>query len=255
MGCKKVLLAVMIMCLTLLPVGMQGWAIQEPFQELISIEQVLDFLGCNTEYLNVNGWCVLNENYMSIIDLKSLASKAAEFFGLEKGYDLFSSQGNGIRQVSIRGVNKGGQVISIVCQSIQTLADKNQGHESYIVVDIVDSTQKVNSRAAKALLKGFFDTIGVNPTITVTLVGSFKGQIEPSNMQSICSSMLGYLKARAIEGLHEEGLVSISGYSPALGEGIVSGGRPVNLQVAMRYNSYKDRTYIWVGTPIISIEY
>jgi hypothetical protein len=254
-GYKKVLLSAIIICLTLLPVSVQGWAVQESFQELVSIEQVLDFVGCNREYLNASGWCMLNKDYMSLSDLKSLARKAADFFDLKQSYDFFSSQGNGIRQVSIRGVNKGGQVISIVCQSIQTLADKNQGYESYIAVDIVDSTHKVNSRAVKALLKEFFDTIGMNPTITVTLVGSFKGRLEPSDMQSICSSLFGCLRARVVEGLHEGGLMSISGYSPALGKGIVSGGRPVNLQVALRYNSYKGRTYIWVGTPIISIEY
>ena len=42
---------------------------------------------------------------------------------------------------------------------------------------------------------------------------------------------------------------------PLLDENIISGGKPVNVQVAMRYNSYKDKTYLWIGVPVISIEY
>ncbi len=254
MGYKKILLSAIIICLTLFPISKQGWAVQQPFQELISIDQVLDFVGCDREYLNVNGWCLLNKDYMPFSDLKSLAAKAAHFFGVE-GYGFSSSQGNGVRQVSIKGVNKGGQVVSIMCQSVQTLAEDDEGYENYMVVDIVDGTHKGNSRAVRDSLEEFFGTVGVNATITVTLVGSFEGQLEPGHMRSICKGVLEYLEARAIEGLYQEGLMSISGYSPALGKGIVSGGRPINIQVALRYNSYKGRTYIWVGTPIINVEY
>lgn len=254
-GYKKILLAVITISLTLFPVSVQGWAVQKPSQEFVSIEQVFDFMGCNREYLNVNGWCMLSEDYMSINSLKSLANKAADFFGLEQGYDLFSSQGNGIRQVNMRGINKNGQVISIVCQSIYTLVNKNQRHESYIVVDIVDSIRDTNSLEAKALMEGFFDAMDVNADITVTLVGSFKGKLERSDMESICRDLFNCVQASMVEGIQEGGLISISGYSPLLDEGIVAGGRAVNIQVAMRYSSYKDRTYLWMGTPVISIEY
>ncbi|HNU80805.1 MAG TPA: YwmB family TATA-box binding protein [Bacillota bacterium] len=29
----------------------------------------------------------------------------------------------------------------------------------------------------------------------------------------------------------------------------------VNVQLAMRYSSYDDRTYIWIGTPLIPMGY
>lgn len=254
MGYKRALLSAIIICLALFPIPRQGWAVQQSFEGFIALEQVLDFVGCDREYLNVNGWCLLNKDYMSLDDLKSLATKAAYFFELE-GYEFISTQGNGIKQVSIRGTNKYGQIISIACKSIQTLDGNNAGYESYIVVDIADDVRRANSAAVKDLLKGFFETVGVNSTITMTLSGSFKGELEPGEMRGICSEILKYLGAVEVEGLYQEGLVSVSGYAPVLGKGIVSGSRQVNVQVALRYSPYKGRTYVWIGTPIISIEY
>jgi len=253
-GYKKALLSAIIICLTLFPVSGQSLAVQQPLQGLISIEQVLGFVGCDVEYLNVTGWCVLNKGYMPFDDLKSLAQKAVDFFSVI-GYDLYYSQDDGIRQVSMRGTNKAGQVFSITCRSIQISAENGKEYENYMVVDILDGTHKANSRAVKDMIRKFFNAMGVNATITATMVGSFEGKLEAGGMQSICSGILRYLGAKEIEGLYQEGMVSISGYSPALGEGIISGGRPVNVQVALRYNSNKGRTYMWVGTPMIGIEY
>lgn len=253
MGYKKVLLLALIICVTLFSVSKQGWAVQQPFQEFISIEQALDFVGCDREYLNVNGWCLLKKGYMPFSDLKALAVQAASFFGLE-GYSFSHSQDNSIRRINIRGISKNGQVVSITCQSIRASAEGDE-HENYMVVDIMDGTHKADSRAVRSLLEEFFNTIGVNVTITVTLVGSLEGQLEPSDMRSICNGVLKHIQARTVEGLYQKGFISLSGYSPALGKGIMSGGRPVNIQVALRYNSYKGRTYIWVGTPIINVEY
>jgi len=32
-------------------------------------------------------------------------------------------------------------------------------------------------------------------------------------------------------------------------------GKKVNMNLAIRYNSYEDRTYIWLATPVITVEY
>jgi hypothetical protein len=244
------------MCLAFLPISVKGWAGQKISREFVNIDQVFDFIGSNKEYINVNGWSMLNEDYyISIGNLKLLANKASEFFELEQGYDFFSNEVDNIKQVNIRGVNNKGQAITIMCQSIQTLANKGQRYENYIVVDIVDATLNANSLDTKALMEEFFNIIGANFNITVTMVGSYKGELEHSEMQSICKHLFNCIQASVVEGIQEGGLISISGYSPLLSEGIVVGGRPMNVQVAMRYNSYKDKTYLWVGTPIICIEY
>lgn len=254
MAYKKVLLWTIIICLTSFHVSGQGWDVQQSFEGTVYPEQALDLVGCDREFLNVNGWCLLNRDYMPLDDLKLLAMEAANFFGVEE-YDLIFSQDTNIRQVNIRGTDGAGLVISITCKSIQ-VPDSNQGgYESYVLVNMSGDARSTHSQVVRNLLEGFFSTVGAKPTITLTLSGSLEGELDPGRMRSICADILRYLGAREVEGLCQEGLISISGYAPALGGEVISGNRPVNIQVGLRYNSYKGRTYVWIGTPILNIEY
>lgn len=251
MGYKNVLVVLTALVLSI-TFSFQSRAIQEP----ISIESIMISLGCTIEYLDINGWCPLKGGPKSLPELKLLAKKAAEFFGVVGDFDVFTSQGQGITQVNITGVNGRQQVVSIIiCQSKGVLNHDLGDFESYIVINVVDHSQNVDGSLFKRQVQDFLQEVGEKPAVAVTYVGSFEGRLEFTKMQNICDTMLKSLRGIAVEGIHDEGFVSISGYSMLLGKGIMSGDRQVNIQVAMRYNSYNDRTYMWVGTPIISIEY
>jgi hypothetical protein len=60
------------------------------------------------------------------------------------------------------------------------------------------------------------------------------------------------LGGRVLEGLHQPGLVSLSGYSPLLGPGRQElGGRELNFQLALRVSREGDCTWVVVGLPLI----
>jgi len=61
--------------------------------------------------------------------------------------------------------------------------------------------------------------------------------------------------AKKVEGITEENLISISAYSPRVKSSILVNEKRVNINLAMRYNSYEDKTYIWLATPVITTEY
>ncbi|OZV13462.1 hypothetical protein CIW83_04260 [Tissierella sp. P1] len=50
-------------------------------------------------------------------------------------------------------------------------------------------------------------------------------------------------------------LVSYTAYTPLIESSIFSGEKKVNLNLAIRYNENEDKTYIWIGTPIITTGY
>ncbi|MGI6188552.1 MAG: YwmB family TATA-box binding protein [Clostridiales bacterium] len=261
---KKALLATIIICLAILPISVQGWAGWSGLQNeernisekrTVSIDDLMAYAGFQREYLNINTWARLEEDCASIRVLESLADKALEFFGITGDYDHIINQGKNIKQVNVRGVNEKNQVVSIICHSVDTSGSKNGGWESYIVVDIVDRFQKAGESGAKSRMEAFFNAIGLNARITTTLVGSIKGQLKREDMEDICSDLFACIQADKAEGIIDEEFISISGYSPFIDECITSGGSNVNIQAAMRYNSYKDKTYLWIGIPIISIEY
>ncbi len=53
----------------------------------------------------------------------------------------------------------------------------------------------------------------------------------------------------------EDDILSFSIFTPYIEEYIYTGSRKMNLNIAIRFNEYEDKTYIWIGTPIITIGY
>jgi hypothetical protein len=48
---------------------------------------------------------------------------------------------------------------------------------------------------------------------------------------------------------------SVAGYATRVLHSVLAGGQPVNLQVALHENSYRNCTKVLVGSPIITVEY
>ena len=74
-------------------------------------------------------------------------------------------------------------------------------------------------------------------------------------LEEISGRILTETGAKRIEGIKDRNYISVSAYSPYIQEFIQVRGKRVNLNLAARYNSYEDKTYIWLATPVITTEY
>ena len=50
-------------------------------------------------------------------------------------------------------------------------------------------------------------------------------------------------------------MVSVTGYTPDLGDYLKAENLRINLNLAMRYDDYLGKTVIWAGTPLIAGQY
>lgn len=90
---------------------------------------------------------------------------------------------------------------------------------------------------------------------SVVLTGSLPGKTSPSEVNDIVREMVYITDAQNVQILETGGLVSISAYSPSVRQRLTFGESSVNINIALRYNSIENRTYLYVGSPIISNEY
>lgn len=74
-------------------------------------------------------------------------------------------------------------------------------------------------------------------------------------MNRISRLILDGAKAKKVNGMSEKNLISVSAYSPLIDNNIEIEGRKINMNLALRYNAFEDKTYIWLATPVITIEY
>jgi hypothetical protein len=111
-------------------------------------------------------------------------------------------------------------------------------------------------------LEGIRDTVlqvfkdyGLKPRVNSCITGTFDGKLDYKRVDQIGSVVLEAAGAKKIEGIKDENLISVSAYSPVMGDSVMTGSEKVNLNLAIRYNSLENKTYIWLGTPVIAIEY
>jgi hypothetical protein len=82
-----------------------------------------------------------------------------------------------------------------------------------------------------------------------------RGRIPESSRDFVIEEMLSCLKGNSVDSVDYNGLKSICAYSGYIPYFIKYRNDRVNLNIASRYSSFDDRTYFWIGTPVISIEY
>ncbi|HHX22817.1 MAG TPA: hypothetical protein GX723_02155, partial [Thermoanaerobacterales bacterium] len=70
----------------------------------------------------------------------------------------------------------------------------------------------------------------------------------------ILENICGYLKISDTEKMKDDYTFNIMAFSPLLSKGVQILDKNYNINIAIRYDSEEDKTYLWIGTPVISLE-
>ncbi|NMA03623.1 MAG: YwmB family TATA-box binding protein, partial [Clostridiales bacterium] len=127
--------------------------------------------------------------------------------------------------------------------------------EAHIMVDIVQNKGYKEIVGICNKVKDLLNNYHNGVETTVSLTGVHSGRLSKTEEKQKQSSIFRFLKARKIEVLEDEFFTSITAYSPLIGSHIRYGGKNVNIQLAMRYSEYEDKTYLWIATPLITTTY
>ncbi len=207
---------------------------------------------------NINAYASATDVFLDEDELVEMVKSLAEGMGLEfeqaEKVENFSKDYN---QLSVIGKNEKGYSVVIIVHSMDFtgIEDGPGGFESNIVVDVAlggDMEElPYTERKVIDLVEGYMEGARTNCCI----VGSYAERVPRDIIEAIIGSILKSAGASEVERAVYEGFVSISAYTPDIGRYVEMGENRVNLNVAMRYNSFEGRTYIWLGSPVISLEY
>lgn len=140
-----------------------------------------------------------------------------------------------------------------VCVSTQLSKDNLQ--KSNISINVINKMNHQDINDSARLLEEKFRKFGLNPKVNTCIIGCFDGKLDYEEMSRISEIILKGTKAKDIKGIYDNNLISISAYSPYIDNTIELEGKRLNMNIALRYNAYEDKTYIWLATPVITIEY
>ncbi len=214
------------------------------------------FLSAGANFVNseVYVWCNADKLQDHPDGIVSVAEGLSESVGVlkEKDYTINTLNNDFIRKTEIRGSTLDGKTVCIISQLNKSESDEN---DSSISVDIISELTQTDIYSTAKLLEEKFKSFGLNPKVNTCITGYFDGKLDYMEMSRISGLILKDAKAKKIDGMSEKNMISVSAYSPLIDNNIEIMGRMTNINLALRYNAYEDKTYIWVATPVITIEY
>lgn len=100
-----------------------------------------------------------------------------------------------------------------------------------------------------------FAVYNVEPSFSTLIQGKYNKKFSITQMKKIGEKVFFENGAEVIGKIDDGKVVSLYGYMPGLGNNIDVSRKKVNLNVALRYSEVNCCTYIWIGNPIITLEY
>lgn len=150
---------------------------------------------------------------------------------------------------AILKIEKGNILIVIKTKKMQS---KNLIYASVMYSQYDEDVNITNIRRS---ISKAFSIYNVKPSFSSLIQGKYNGVLTISQMKKRAGSIFSSNRASFVEGVDDGNMVSFSGYISGLGDRISYMGKWVNLNTALRYSRTDGCTYIWVGSPIILLEY
>ena len=214
------------------------------------------FTSAGAKFVNseVYVWSDIGEQYKSMESLLEVADQLSIKIGILKNDDFSKKtvSNDSIDKTEIRGSTTDGKV---VCISAQISKSKSDIDKSIISIDVTNESAQLDINDTANLLEENFESFGLNPKVNTCIIGCFDGKLDYGEMNRISRIILEDTKAQNINRISDKNLISVSAYSPLIDNNIEVQGKRINMNLALRYNAYEDKTYIWLATPVITIEY
>lgn len=255
MSTKKHISFVLIICVGIVLISqlfLRGTASEVPSEGSIAIE-VFKQSGAQFTRVEVNGWAntgISSLTYDSA--LKYFQGLVKRLYGNSSVLPIKIAEEEGLYTMSTSGLLQGGIRARLALQMVGE-HPINEPTEYYLTVSLIDTRSAENYKVMNKLV----DDLVKKPIIhkSTVICGHLTGQLSPSQTNKALKTMTDACHAQKVERLTMGSLVSISAYSPDVRQALTLDKNSVNINMALRYNSLENKTYVYVGSPLITTEY
>lgn len=145
------------------------------------------------------------------------------------------------------------KIMITICNIIEPDTSKNI---TYLSVNYMEkSAEEDKLIQTKAKLKNIMRKFHSSPTISTCLKGYLDGKLRNDELSLRLQDGFDSIGGVPIKRTDAKTYFSYVGFAPTIEERVIAGKDIVNLNMVMRYNEYDGRTYVIIGSPVISIEY
>jgi hypothetical protein len=198
-------------------------------------------------------FAVLDNSFRPMAKLERLLLQVAEALQITTG-TVEKGAGETYRVIDLTGRSQEGYNTHIVVQS--NPGDKEAGipPQTYLLVVVSDASPAV-LKAASAGFAGRLKTCAANGQLSCYLTGYLSGKRSNNEMARLARAALQAVEAEPVEEFSLEELVSYTAYTPRLSAAVTEGGAPFNVNLAVHYDNFLEKTVVWAGFPLIHDPY
>lgn len=158
----------------------------------------------------------------------------------------------GLNQLIIQGVDNLGNLVTINISSYEV---EDYPGETSLFINLINNEQILRNNDIILKVEKIFDKHDKMMNVTSCIVGSIEGEVDIHKNENQILEFIEGLKGKVVEDYKEESVFSISAFTPLIEEYIYTGNEKMNLNIVLRYSQYEDKTYVLIGTPIITVGY
>ena len=207
------------------------------------------------EEVELNIWGEYRSKYMSIDEMRNLATEIAIDLGIDSNYE------ENIEEVDLKRsfelIKKGAYSdtkIRII-EIIEEKEDNKYKARNYIIVTIQLNNKWNSIIHFQKILDNTFKRLQIDARDNLTLTAYVPGEIEKEDAKEMMTNIITNLNGEIQENYYTDKINSIYGYTKFIDEYIVANGEKINMDIAITYNEIEDRTYFYGALPVLTIEY
>jgi hypothetical protein len=206
----------------------------------------------NFESYNINGHAQIDDKFLSFEEMNDIANKINESLGIDiSNLEYTKTEQDNFRQVYTYSKNMDSHGVSVIIESEKC----ENVEQTHIIVDINNNEVYKDIVENYTKLKNILKNYSSNLDLYSCIIGYFEEKVDKKCYNSIAKNIFSDLNAVKKEEIQDENMLSVTGYTSDLNEYIAYGGNKVNLNVSLRYSEYEDKTFVYIGTPLIVLEY
>lgn len=269
---KKVSLIVLIILLSIVNYTVAQNYIPKNDSSLI---EAFESTEANLLQTNINYNGIIQNKFIKFNELEDISKKVIDELGIvgnlqrEDSYKYLTSSYNAVqqdetyriektesldlKQITVWGKDKNGRMITVILLTERDPYEDFQ--QTNLFIDVIQNNDIRDIEVVKNKIEKIFNKFNSKTENNTCIIGTFDGQLSSEKKIEKISQAIGRIQGSKVEGLIDPSVVSFSIYTPNIDRYIYTGNNKMNLNISMRYNEYEGKTYIWMGTPIITVGY
>ena len=217
------------------------------------LSNAMEATGAKVEEFSINAWGKLPSGKLTDAQLADIVEQVMSQFQVNPhDYQLIYQQRNTHKIVQAEVISKKVHVVVVA----QVLPSETAELEGYLVVNIEAKAEDNTSiRDMQEKIKGITNKFSSSAHISTCLIGWLGGKLMDGECHKLLRDAFVAIDGKIIDKLEAEHFVSYTGFTSEIIDWLPVDGKRINLNMAMRYSSYDNRTYVTIGSPIITREY